>query len=71
MKLMTYAELKQSDKEVLTPSDVAELLGVMPNSINRQAKEDVRQLGFPACLIGTRVRIPRIGFINWFEGRNA
>lgn len=66
---MTLDEIRKSGKEFLTPKDVAGVLGCHPYSINVQAKEDIRKLGFPAALIGTRVRIPRIGFIRWMEGR--
>lgn len=66
---MTLAEIMKSEKDMLTPTDVAEVLGVNAYSINLQAKDDVRALGFPASKVGTRVRIPRLGFINWFNGK--
>lgn len=66
---MTLAEIEASDKTYLVPTDVAEVLGVNAYSINLQAKDDVRALGFPASKVGTRVRIPRLGFINWFNGK--
>lgn len=67
---MTYEEILKTDKPFLTPSDVAEVLGCKPYSVNLQAREDIGKLGFPASLIGTRVRIPRLGFINWITGGN-
>ena len=67
---MTFDEILKCDKPFLTPSDVAEVLGCKPYSVNTQAKADITKLGFPASLIGTRVRIPRIGFINWITGGN-
>lgn len=65
---MTLSEIELSNKPILTPSDVAEVLGVKPYSINLQAKQDITKLGFPCSLIGTRVRIPRNGFIRWLNG---
>lgn len=65
---MTYSEIQKSSKDMLTPTDIAEVLGVMPYSINVQAKADITKLGFPAAMIGTRVMIPRIGFLRWLEG---
>lgn len=65
---MTLEEIKASDKMMLVPKDVADVLGVMPYSINVQAKADIGKLGFNASLIGTRVLIPRKAFIRWIEG---
>lgn len=68
---MTLDEIRKSGKEFLTPRDVAEVLGCHPYSINVQAKLDIKKLGFPAALIGTRVKIPREGFIRWIMGMKA
>ena len=68
---MTFDEIAQSDKDFLTPEDVSGVLGCHPYSINVQAKEDIGKLGFPATKIGTRVRIPRLGFIRWMTYGNA
>lgn len=65
---MTFAEIQKSEKDFLTPEDVKEVLGCMPYSINQQAKEDPSKLGFPVCMIGTRVKIPRLAFIHWMRG---
>lgn len=65
---MSIKEIMESAKDVLTPSDIAEVLGVKPYSINLQAKQDITKLGFPCSLIGTRVRIPKNGFIRWLNG---
>ena len=66
---MTIEYLKKIDKEMLTPGDIAPILDCDPNVIRRQAKEDIKQLGFPASKLGTRIKIPRQAFINWYEGR--
>ena len=65
---MTIEDIKKMSKEILTPGDVAPVLGCDPNVIRYQAAEDVKQLGFPASKIGSRVKIPRKAFIRWFEG---
>ena len=62
---MTLSELQSSTKDFLSPKDVADLIGCMPYSINVQAQTDPSKLGFPVSLIGTRVRIPRLGFLYW------
>ena len=65
---MTIDDIKQLDKEVLTPNDIAPLLKCDPNLIRWQAKQDISQLGFPVSKIGTRIKIPKPGFIKWFTG---
>ena len=68
---MTLEEIRNSDKDFLTPEDVRGVLGCMPYTINVQAKEDPAKLGFPVCVMGTRVRIPRKGFLHWMDFGNA
>lgn len=70
---MTKAEtaleaLIVSDKLMLTPSDVAPVLGCEPYAINVQAQEDPTRLGFPVVVIRRRVRIPRLPFLSWLIG---
>lgn len=65
---MTIQDIKNMTKEILTPADVAPILCCDPNVIRVQAGIDIKQLGFPAAKIGTRVKIPRRAFIDWFEG---
>ena len=62
---MTLAEIRASDKAVLTPADVAPVLGVKPQSIR---VADPVDLGFPVCRIGTRTLIPRKPFLAFVEG---
>lgn len=59
------AGLAASDVEMLTPSDVAPVLGCHPYAINVMAKEDPARLGFPVCMVGNRVKIPRRAFLRW------
>lgn len=66
---MTLEEIKNSTKLVLTPGDIAPLLGCDPNLIRHQAKQDITKLGFSASLLGSRIKIPREAFIEWFTGR--
>lgn len=68
---MDISEIERSAKQVLTPADIAPVLGVNPQSLRMQAQKDVRQLGFPAAVIGTRVIIPRDGFLAWMKGAQA
>lgn len=68
---MTLNEIKASNAEMLTPADVAGVLGCQPYAINVQARDDPAKLGFPVCVTGTRVRIPRRAFLHWMEYGNA
>lgn len=64
---MTYQEIVASDKVFLLTEDVAEVLGCKAYSINVQAQQDPAKLGFPVCVTGSRVRIPRMGFLHWMQ----
>ncbi len=66
---MTFEEIKKSNKDFLIPADVAEILGCSAYSINQQAAKNIKDLGFNASKIGSRVKIPRIAFINFMEGK--
>lgn len=68
---MTFRQIMESDKDFLIPKDVADVLGCQPYTINCQAKADPAKLGFPVCMMGTNVRIPRLAFIHWMRFGNA
>lgn len=69
---MTLQQIMDSTKEMLTPKDVAEVLGCDPYTINVQVKQDIAEgvnsFGFPISKIGTRVRIPRRAFLRFVLG---
>lgn len=67
---MTLQEIENSTKNHLIPSDIAELLDCDPHSIRVQAQTNPNKLGFPVVVIGSRVKIPRQGFLfYWKYGR--
>ena len=68
---MTREEIRASDREYLLPADVAPVLGCDPQDIRVAAHQAPHLLGFNVAVIGTRVRIPRAGFLRWMEGREA
>lgn len=68
---MTLAEIRESHKTMLVPADVADVLECMPHSINTQAQTDPSKLGFPVCVMGSRVKIPREAFLYWLQYGNA
>ena len=62
---MTLDEIRSSAQIMLTPADIAPVLGVNPQSIRAADPVD---LGFPVAKIGTRTLIPRLPFIAFVEG---
>ena len=59
------SRIAASGKEMISPADVAPVLGCNPYSINVMAKADPGRLGFPTCMVGNRVKIPRRAFLRW------
>jgi len=69
---MTISDVEAIDKLMLTCADVAPLLGFDANSLRLQAREDPTLLGFPVVVAGTRVQIPKEGFLHFLRfGRSV
>lgn len=66
---MTLNEIRSLDREYLVPAEVAQILGCDAQDIRVAARQHPERLGFNVSVIGTRVKIPRLGFLNWLEGR--
>ena len=66
---MTLDEIRNSTKEVLTPAEIAEVLGCDPQDVRVAARVHPERLGFNVAVIGTRVKVPRRAFIRWMEGQ--
>ncbi len=64
----TLAEIELCDKEMLLPTDIAGVLDCDAHSIRLQARDDPKQLGFPVVVVGTRIKIPREGFLKFMRG---
>ena len=67
MSKVTLDEIKASDKSVLTPAEVAEVLGCDPQDVRVAARQRPDLLGFNVAVFGTRVKVPRLAFIRWME----
>ncbi len=65
---MTVEEIRASEKTMLTPGDIAEVLMADPQDIRMTAREHPERLGFNVAVIGTRTKIPRVAFLRWMEG---
>ena len=68
---MTIDQIRESDKTMLTPADVADVLKCDPQSIRIAAKQRPGLLGFNVAVIGSRTLIPRVAFLKWMDGRNG
>ena len=64
----TLKEIEENEKEWLTVAEVAEFLNSDPQAIRMQAHRDRAALGFPIIIIGCYIKIPRVGFLNFFKG---
>ena len=62
---MTLDEIRNSTKEVLTPGDIAEVLGCDAQDIRWQARTAPERLGFPVIIVKTRTKIPRVPFLRY------
>jgi len=71
MEKLTLDDLERMEADTLTPAQVAPLLGVNPNSLRCQVWDDPERLGFPVSVIGCRIRIPRLAFIEFMRGVSA
>lgn len=69
---MTLDEIRRSDKLLLTCADIGEALGIDPQGIRVWAQQQPDKLGFPVMRYGKhgcQVRIPRMAFLRFMEGR--
>lgn len=68
MEKRTLQELEALPKEMLTPKDIAPILGCAQYSINLATKDGKNPFPFPVIRMGTRVRIPKTPFIKAMRG---
>lgn len=66
---MTWSEIVKSDLLLLRASHICgSVLPVAEKTFRKQAKQRPETLGFPVCVIGEKVFIPRKPFIAFIEG---
>lgn len=68
---MTLTEIKGLDKPFLTPKEVAGVLRSDPQTIRVTARTAPERVGFPFTFTGNRMKIPRIPFLKFMEGRET
>lgn len=65
---MTLDDLEALPKEMLTPKDIAPILGCAPFTINVATENGENPFPFPIIRMGRRVRIPKMPFIKAMRG---
>lgn len=68
---MTLQEIEKSTKIMLTAADVAPLIGTDPHTLRWQAREEPAALGFPVMCVKSRVKIPRMPFLEFIRGKTS
>lgn len=64
---MTLSDIEKIPREYLLPAEVSEVLNMQQNSLNVQAHENPDALGFPVIVTGSRVRVPKEGFLYFMR----
>ena len=63
---MTILDIVSTTKDMLTPDDVAEVLGSDPATIRETVKQDPAALApLQPVRLGNRVKFPRKRFLDW------
>lgn len=56
------------DKDMLVPKDICKFLGCSSYTINIVTRDGKNPFPFPVIRMGSRVKIPKIPFINAMSG---
>ena len=65
--MMTVEQIEQVESNFLSVAQVADFMGAGEHFIRLQARENPDSLGFPVSVCGTRVKIPKAGFLYWYR----
>lgn len=68
-KPWTMDDIQKLNTDTITPAQAAPILHVDPQHIRLAARREPELLGFPVIIIGSRVKIPRIPFIEAIAGK--
>lgn len=64
---MTLTDIEKIPRDYLLPAEVSGVLNMQQNSLNVQAHENPDALGFPVIVTGSRVRVPKEGFLHFMK----
>lgn len=62
-------DLRDMTDDVITPAMAGDVLGCTGFLLGRMCHEEPEKVRFPFQCVGNKTIIPRVGFINWMEGR--
>lgn len=62
---MTIDDLQKIDRDWLLAREVAEILKCDPHTVRVWARQRPETIGFPVSVVGSRVRIPKSGFLKF------
>ena len=62
-------DLRDMKDDVITPAIAGDVLGCTGFLLGRMCHDEPEKIQFPFQCIGNKTIIPRLGFINWMEGR--
>ena len=68
---MNIDDIKKMESACITPAIAAKIIGCAPQYIRLVARKSPELLGFPVICIGSRVKIPRVPFIEYFYGNKT
>ena len=63
-------EIEMSDEVFILAEDVGKAIGIAPQRLREQAKDEPSKLGFNVIVVGTSIKIPRIPFLKFVKGGN-
>lgn len=66
---MTISEIAASQKAMLSPDDISDILGSDPATIREMVKQEPAALApLGPVRLGSRVKFPRERFLSWYYG---
>ena len=63
-------KIKEMTDPFITPAQAATVMKCTPHALRVAAHNCPDLLGFPVCVVGSRVKIPRIPFVEFWEGKD-
>lgn len=63
--------MTNNDNIYMLAAEAAKALHCDPQALRAQAHKDPSKLGFPVCVMGSRVRIPRAAFWAAMRGEST
>ena len=66
---MTVEDLKRMKEPIISGTTAARLMGMHSTRLIGYAREHPERIQFPFIISGNRMKIPRVPFIQWIEGK--